>query len=613
MDLLFRPLRAGEMERPPTQRDQFNNDDVELVDALVRESIQNSLDAAVQPGSELVRVCFDIRDLDGSDKTRALDHIEHELLNEHLEAAELPVFEVEGSLKVLTIEDFGTKGLEGSWDDWDERPFCDFWRRMGRSHKGGRSLGRWGLGKLVFSCASQARVFFGLTIRRDDDNPLLMGQAVLTHHRMSDGVRHDSHAFYAVEGQLGGDTFQLPERAADVIDDFRELFSLKRKNEPGLSIVVPALRENITEERICRGVLRNYFFPILFGRLEVRIGQTVINDESFAELASKLDPERFADGGLATFIEEMKATRDEDGSAQVTLPYDWAQMDMDVALGEDLETLKQRLRDGGLVVVRAPILMKRKGGEEIPSFVDAFLKQAPEDAHPLFVRQAIVLNGEQRYFPYKGRKVFAALIADDEAVSAFLGDAENPAHTNWSASAEHVTSNWRNARERLKEIRYLLRWLHGALVSAVEERDENALIGVFSLPDEEGDRGTSRKGPDARPPEIPPIERRPRVWKIGQLSDGFRLQAGTISEDDLPFSVRVQVAYDVPRGNPFQKHSPNDFNLADGGAKIDASGASVTASTGNTLTVEVNDCEFSVDVAGFDQNRDLIIAAEKVS
>ena len=43
MELIFRRQRGGEMDRPPTQRDQFNNDDVELVDALVREALQNSL------------------------------------------------------------------------------------------------------------------------------------------------------------------------------------------------------------------------------------------------------------------------------------------------------------------------------------------------------------------------------------------------------------------------------------------------------------------------------------------------------------------------------------------------------------------------------------------
>ena len=45
----FRTLGADEVETEPTQRDQFNNDEVGLADALVRESIQNSTDAPTGP------------------------------------------------------------------------------------------------------------------------------------------------------------------------------------------------------------------------------------------------------------------------------------------------------------------------------------------------------------------------------------------------------------------------------------------------------------------------------------------------------------------------------------------------------------------------------------
>lgn len=62
----------------------------------------------------------------------------------------------------------------------DKEPFSDFWRRMGKSHKAGKSLGRWGLGKLVFSSSSEARIFFGLTVRKTDPElSLLMGQPVI--------------------------------------------------------------------------------------------------------------------------------------------------------------------------------------------------------------------------------------------------------------------------------------------------------------------------------------------------------------------------------------------------------------------------------------------------
>lgn len=608
MELLFRQLPANEMERPPTQRDQFDNDDVELVDALVRESIQNSLDANDRSQCERVRVCFRVMQFSGSGLSDVLSFLKVEQLNTHLSATGLSMLDTSEEMSVLTVEDFGTTGLTGSWDGWDQAPFCDFWRRMGRSHKGGQALGRWGLGKLVFSSSSRARVFLGLTVRNDDGEPLLMGQAVLTHHTLPDGTRLDSHAFYAVRGD---EEFQLPARSPQTIAAFKELFALQRTDEPGLSIVVPALRDNITLDRICQGVLRNYFFPILFGRLEVQVGDILINESSFAELAEKLDAEHFSGGHLAAFIQEIKSTRDQGFQPSLVLPADWHRKDMEAVLVDRLESLRRQFNEGALVMVRAPVLMKCKNGEEFPSFIDAFLKRAPSDHQSLYVRHAIVLNAEHKYF--RARKVFGALIADDRAVSEFLGDAENPAHTGWSASAEKVTGKWRRAGDRLRDIRQLLKKLHNVLVSAVETLDKDALVGIFSLPAEDGSKQAAPKGTEARPPKVPPIESTRRSYRLSDLPGGFKLQDGKISEDDLPITIRVRAAYDVLRGNPFKKHSAADFDFAKKGVEIESLGAEVSAASANSLIVEVKKTRFVVNVTGFDANRDLIIDAEKAS
>lgn len=607
MELIFRPLPANEMERPPTQRDQFDNDDVELVDALVREAIQNSLDANDRGQSETVQVRFDVLSFDSAERPKVLDLLRTEQLNRHLVATNLPEIDGGDDLLALTVEDFGTKGLTGKWNEWDEMPFCDFWRRMGKSHKSGQSLGRWGLGKLVFSSSSKARVFFGLSIRRNDAEELLMGQAVLTHHTI-DGARLDSHAFYAVRGK---DDFQLPERTPEVIDGFKKLFRLRRSDEPGLSIVVPCLRNSISLERIAKGVVRNYFFPILFGHLEVHVGNLVINATSFAEVAEKKDPEYFLGGNLAAFIQEMKATRQPHFEPPLTLPQDWTKKELELVLADQLDSMREQFNAGKLVMVRAPILMKKKNGEELPSFVDAFLKRAPTDHQSLFVRHAIVLNAEHKYF--KASKTFGALIADDQAVSEFLGDAENPAHTGWSASAEKVASKWRSAPERLKEIRQLLKRLHNGLVSALETVEKDALISIFSLPTDDGSKGASPRGDNARPPNVPPLEPHKRAYRLTKLADGFMVQQGTVTEDDLPIVIRVQVAYDVLRGNPFKKHNAVDFDFTKRSILVASDGADITTPAANTLIIEAKRAEFVVNVSGFDLNRDLIIDAEKLS
>lgn len=606
MELIFRRQHGGEMDRPPTQRDQFNNDDVELVDALVREALQNSLDAKSGPDPVMVR--FSLHD-PSTDETAALvKFFDLPRLREHLKLCNM---EPEGidyeKPRLLVIEDFGTGGLTGLWDAWDDKPFCDFWRRMGRSHKGGKSLGRWGLGKLVFSSASRANVFIGLTtVASDPARTCLMGQAVLTTHTAANGTRYDSHGFFAKRGE---DDFQLPITDATEIAEFRSATNITRDGQPGLSIVVPYVRDTVTTKRLVQGVLNNYFFPILLGRLEVTVGDVRINAETFASLAKQHGGDRFADGQLATFIGNMRAVRQAE-VVPTFLPKNWLDVGVENALGDALKPLKDQLQNGACVCLRAPVLLKRKTGQEITTHIDLFVQRAAVGM-ALFVRDTIVLPAEAKYF--RGRQVFAALVADEKEVSAFLGDAENPAHTSWSATADLVEKNWRNPSARLREIRNALQRAHDALVVSMEITDPNALIDIFSAPAEAGSRGRRPKGPIVRKPKIDPKPPTPRAYRIVRLSGGFALRADKgLSQDKLPFVIRVRAAYDVLRGNPFSKHDPLDFDFENDELKIGAQGAVVTAQASNVLLVKVTALQFDVEVRGFDQKRDLIIDPTRV-
>jgi hypothetical protein len=594
------------MDRPPTQRDQFNNDDVELVDALVREALQNSLDARSGPDS--VKVRFALHDPSAAEAAALVKFLDLPRLREHLQLCNMVPDGLDYEKpRLLVIEDFGTGGLTGLWDAWDEMPFCDFWRRMGRSHKGGKSLGRWGLGKLVFSSASRVNVFFGLTtVAGTPMRTCLMGQAVLTTHTALDGTRYDSHGFFAERGE---DDFQLPITDAAEIAEFQSATKVTRDGQAGLSIVVPYVRDTVTTKRLVQGILNNYFFPILLGRLEVMVGEVRINAETFASLAKQHGGDRFADGQLAAFISNMRAVRQGE-VVPTSLPKNWIDVGVENALGDALKPLKDQLQNGACVCVRAPVLLKRKSGQEITTHVDLFVQRAA-DGMALFVRDTIVLPAEAKYF--RGRQVFAALVADEREVSSFLGDAENPAHTSWSATADLVEKNWRNPSNRLREIRNALQRVHDALVVSMETTDPNALIDIFSAPAEAGSRGRRPKGPIVRKPIINPKPQTPRTYRIVRLAGGFALRADKgLSQDNLPLVIRVRAAYDVLRGNPFSKHDALDFSFENDELKVSAKGALVTTQGSNVLLVKVTALEFDVEVRGFDQKRDLIIDPARV-
>ncbi len=269
---------ADLVEQDPTQRDQFNNDEVGLAGALVREVIQNSSDAANNQGP--VKVRFARLVLNGID-TGALRALFPSLVP-HLEACGMSFAALqEQAAELLVVEDFNTHGLTGAVDQLDEGNFRNFWRRHGKSGKGGKSGGRWGLGKLVYSSSSRLGAFFGLTVRAGDAGPLLMGQAVLTTHAF-DGERRPPHGFWFKDKASG---LQLPLSDPVAVESFAQLAGFTRSTETGLSIAIPYPAASITEQALIQGVVENYYFPILAGQLVVEVGDTIIDKDTFLQIA----------------------------------------------------------------------------------------------------------------------------------------------------------------------------------------------------------------------------------------------------------------------------------------------------------------------------------------
>ena len=152
-------------------------------------------------------------------------------------------------------------------------------------------------------------------------------------------------------------------------------------------------------------------------------------------------------------------------------------------LGPDAtEKLREHYKAGKLLSVRAPLRVKPQGGIAAESYVDLFLKNATpgERVQTLVVRGSITV-------PTEGKKItlpdsHAALVAIDELVSKFLGDAENPAHTQWNERAEKLRLGWEGGGIALRRVRAALPELYALVAERVERDDPLALLEFFSIP-----------------------------------------------------------------------------------------------------------------------------------
>ena len=164
----FREMSRGEINVDPIEGEFFTTEAIgSITDALVRESIQNSLDASAGRGPVKVRFSFFSGSGKDSNEIRNLyiDGLGPHLQTKHSGLQEVP--SPSAGLDYILIEDFRTRGLQGDiyqYDDLDDEgkrnDFYYFWRNIGRTQKESTDLGRWGLGKTVFQAASRINSFF---------------------------------------------------------------------------------------------------------------------------------------------------------------------------------------------------------------------------------------------------------------------------------------------------------------------------------------------------------------------------------------------------------------------------------------------------------------------
>lgn len=603
---------ADQVETEVTQRDQFDNDSVNLSETIVREAIQNSLDAAINH-SHTVKVSFKFL----NNFSKESKHLFQELLNEqrkHAEASALDLTEVDfDNPSALVIEDFGTTGLTGSVDTKDDNNFSDFWRRHGKSHKTGRHRGRWGLGKLVYSTTSLIGAFFGVTRRADEPHDHLMGQAVLN-LRDVEGTTYTPHGFFCDLKNEGDPVKRIPVPVQDqqFVAQFTEAFRLSRREGPGLSIVIPFPNPQLKEKEMIGISIVNYFYPIIAKKLVLCFGEVTVDHSNIRALARKYAHDRFRQmEELFDFIDEalmLSAEPQFECRAHPVNENQWSEKDFSDA---ELKKLRLSFSAGEIVGFQLPIIVKRKNGQDVATFYYAFLKRPEtlDNGMDLYVRGGLTLPAESKF---RHQKALAMLVAEEETICDFLGDAENAAHTKWTTNTEKLRRNFRSTQAPVSLIKNSLVQLYDVLADITEEIDENALNQFFWY--EEPKTETKNQSRTESTPTIPEIPRKPPTIRVTRKAGGFSLTSDTgLAEEMLPLDLTVKLAYDISKGDAFKNWSHFDFDIGDHKEIMVQSegGVDVASAEGQTLQLTVSSLDFSLVVLGFDENRDLKVKLVK--
>jgi hypothetical protein len=606
-------------------------------DALVREAIQNSLDArhpdakaAGHPARVRIHLSGDDAALPAGAAADWFGTIWPHVSADGNGLADRPV--AGEACPFIVVEDFGTTGLDGdsaaySVDRARPNDFLNFFRAVGYSDKGRHSKGSWGVGKTVFPRSSRISGFIGYTVRAADDRRMLLGRSILRYHSVG-GVPFKSDGYSGVQRDDG---FVLPTEDPDVIRAFQRDFRIERRGEPGLSVVVPWYATSgdnaITAEGVLRAAVSGFFHPMLAGDLIVEIdtagGRTRLDSHTLPEVLAGQEG-GWAAGKLAV-IELARWWRMRTGEADGTVtspPENRSQKWLPGAVpGEVIERLSPKLVAGERFAVRVPMHVIVRDGEPKLTHFDVICEATDDEtASVIFIRDGLIIPDVRPTRRTRGMRVI--VIVEDDALAGFLRDAETPAHTEWTTGTSNFRDKYKFGAGGIEFVRAAVPELISALRAVDTQPDQNIAIEHFFIEREASKSGRKRrKKPTVKAPT------RPRRFRINRLEGGFSLRppggddgspGGEPSGDGAAaaaqtvfeaFAVSIRAAYDVRSGSAINAWSPFDFDVAKRPIAVEHSGVEIRRREGKQIIAIVNQPEFHMSVRGFDPNRDLFVEA----
>ena len=548
----FREVPDGTRENEQTQEEFFSNADVvSEVSALIRESVQNSLDECIDLTKKTpVRMIFSIRN-----QTAAITDKDFSTLYPHVKksiSTELPIFT--SSSKFLTIEDFNTKGLEGSTsskapkDDGLEKgertqndSYWYFEWKTGGSNKKSGARGSWGVGKIVFPRASGIKTYLVYSCRSKhaapENNPnILFGHSILKYRTM-DGKRYVPDCQWMI---LPSENSPIPTSDAGVHSEFISDWSLARKpGNLGTSIVIPFCKDSLTSQKLVQSIIRDYFVTILSGLLECEVidesGKSIsINSENLIDQIEQIDDELSTsdskDKQELKLICAMYVSKLTNKTQKFTilgsqdLPNDWAA----VQLSDDQEKkMSEILAKGETVEIEVQTFVPRTT-DLLPESEDSFtvlIKQMEGlNSATVFCREGILIPAANTKSVMQNMisMVIVGNLIDagklQNSLANLMKNSEGPSHETWSPNASKFKNRYKPEAMGKKTISWVknsVERIVRALQKQDDTKDDRSLSKFFPISDD-GNSSIEAKGEGLVDPSL---ALHPQIQLIGCIKD----------------------------------------------------------------------------------------------
>ena len=429
-------------------------------DSLVREAIQNSIDAQANPDLPVI-VTFKFKDITSKNYPQLFEIEQHingclEMYNDknarkkfepmlsYLRRAKL------AKMDYLEVSDENTTGMEYKQGDTSS-PFYSFVQSAGNSSKANESAGgSFGFGKAAYFNISRIRTILISTLT-DKGNHYFQGVSALCTHLIN-GEKRVPVGYYGNYQGLDEPVKEIPIDDITMIPNrFNRLFDSEQK--PGTSMCIMGLgltNEDIKDRMrsINEAVVKHFWLAILRKKLIVRVGQTnnlyEINAENLADYVERIFPE----------YDDLKRKHKN------PRPY----IDAVLHAGEDDKHLVFEKEIPYLGKCSYYLIKAKNGNDYILNMRSTFM----------------LIKHESNRTDYGFYSVF---VCTDEYGNEILRHSENPAHTEWDAR-NAAEQDRRETREALKaKDEFIQECIREVFVSTdVDELEFGGLDDYISIP-----------------------------------------------------------------------------------------------------------------------------------
>ena len=604
----FRELSRGEGTKENDRYGAFATEDKDIVDTFAREFCQNLKDATRD--GEIGRVSFRILE------TKDYDYKYLQKIISPLETP-LEVKLSDLSSRILVIEEEGTSGLGGSINiDDANSDHNNFWLNSGRRIGKGKianvkKSGSAGKGNITYFLASETKTVLAYTNREDakSHQEYVMGKCELRtgweEKKGGNIIRRNYEGFYCDQSKDGDN---IPLDGSGEIDAFFKAFDLKRgKGELGTSFVIPFLKESFTEEEILKSVVREYFFLILKGEIEISVCGETIDRNSIEDIANKYLTEGKEYRDFLMEVETLPT------SEKIEVDNTWFENLTDDSFNDValLEAAKKRFSENKLICTKVPIEITRQDNSKHQGFFSFYCKKGSNKEDSRIMRSGIPITQE----PYRASKVnvpfFSLLYIDADEVGSFCKAAETPNHIRFDKSMDSIKELYKDSAP-LTLIRNASYIFGNYFLGIEDELNKDKLASIVSIkvltppkPNKGNRKKITRK--KKKKPYTPTIRHNYFSMSSG---NGWRMDPGPDPISAFPFKLNIEFSIaqvDTPHNKRINSstYDPNDFDLGDNsGWQMNSNDINIISKNYNILEVEIIGPKFWIDVIHpvFDNN-----------